>query len=112
VREGQVRERQERERQERERQVRREKLLGIDLFTVKEERWIRFSNHLMEEYGDLNSAAIEKQNKRKNLRFLGDILIQGGTSIHVADEERKSSEYTEMKPWASEEWKKWDKNNE
>ena len=112
VRERQERERQEKERQERERQVKREKLLGIDLFTVKEERWIRFSNHLMEEYGDFNSAGIENQSKRKNLRFLGDILIQGGTSINVIDDERKSLEYIDMKTWVSELWKEWDKNNE
>jgi methionine synthase II (cobalamin-independent) len=112
VRERQVRERQERERQVRERQVKREKLLGIDLFTVKEERWIRFSNHIMEKYGDFNSDTIENQTKRKKLRFLGDMLVQGGASIHVSDEERESSEYTDMKLWVSEKWKEWDENNE
>ncbi len=111
-RERQERERQERERQERERQVKRENLLGIYLITVKEERWIRFSNHIMEKYGGFNSNTIENQNERKKLRFLGDILIQGGTSIHVKDEEREGSEYTDMKSWISENWKEWDKNNE
>jgi hypothetical protein len=110
-RERKERERKERERKERERQVRREELLGVDLFTVKEERWIKFSNHLMEEYGDFDSTAIENQSKRKNLRFLGDILIQGGTSINVTDDERKNSLYTDLKTWVSEQWKEWDKNN-
>jgi hypothetical protein len=109
--ERQLWKRQERERQERERQERRGELLGIDLSTVKEERWIRFSNHLMEEDEDSDSAAIEKQSEKKDLTLLGDILIQGGTSTHVADDKRKSLEYTDLKAWVSEQWKEWDKNN-
>jgi hypothetical protein len=65
----------------------------------------------MEEDEDSDSAAIEKQSEKKDLTLLGDILIQGGTSIHVDDDKRKSLEYTDLKDWVSEQWKEWDKNN-
>ena len=102
------RQEEQRQREERKRQKMRGELLGIDLSKVEEKRWIEFGNHLMAEYGNLCSDR-EDQNEKKNLRLLGDILIQGGISKHVNHEQRNSEEYESIKKWVSEQWKEWDK---
>ena len=111
------RQRQEGQRQERERQERRGQLLGINLSEVKEERWIKFGQDLLVKHGDLhtneeNQSDEEDQIEKKDLRLLGDIIIQYGTSEGVKNEERESKAYAELKGWIRDKWEEWDKNNE
>lgn len=112
------RQRQEDQRQERERQERRGQLLGINLSEVKEERWIKFGQDLLLKHGDLHlhtneedQSDEEDQIEKKDLRLLGDIIIQYGTSKKVRDEERESKAYADLKTWVCAKWEEWNKKN-
>ena len=116
-RQRQERQRQEDQRQERENQEKRGQLLGINLSEVKEERWIKFGKDLLVKYGDLhtneeNQSDEEDQIEKKDLRLLGDIIIQYGTSEQVDNKEREGKAYAELKGWIRDKWEEWNKNNE
>jgi hypothetical protein len=65
--------------------------LGIDLSQENPDKWSTFCYNLLHEY--------EEEHGIGTSLFLGDILIQGGSSRHLTEAERNSDEYAELKVW-------------